>query len=91
MSKPLEKTLWRACMFAKKMQNEGMSPGLANYKAGLYYGYSSSEVGTARQTLKMEYGCRKFYKKNNGKKKAPSKKSTRDICEYFVRKQETES
>lgn len=68
MSKPLEKDLYAACMFAKKMQREGMAAGLANYKAGQYYGYTSSEVGAARNTLRMEYGCRDFYK-SQGKTK----------------------
>lgn len=68
MAKPLEKDLWSACMFAKKLQREGMAGGLANYKAGQYYGYTSSEVGAARATLRMEYGARDFYK-SNGKTK----------------------
>lgn len=62
MAKPLEKPLWMACMFAKKLQREGMDAGLANYKAGQYYGYSSSDVGAARATLRLEYGARDFYR-----------------------------
>lgn len=49
----LEKNLFSACMFAKKMIDDGMHPGLANYKAGQYYGYSASDVGWARNQLKQ--------------------------------------
>lgn len=55
MYKPqwLEKDLFRACMFAKKMIDDGVDPGLANYKAGQYYGYSASDVGYGRTQLKQ--------------------------------------
>lgn len=49
----LEKDLFKACMFAKKMIEDGVSPGLACYKAGQYYGYSASDVGWARNQLKQ--------------------------------------
>ena len=51
----IEKDLFAACMFAKNMIADGESPGLANYKAGKYYWYSASEVGTARNQLKQNY------------------------------------
>ena len=49
----LEKELFKAAMFAKKLQNDGVNPGLANYKAGQYYGYSASDVAWARNQLKQ--------------------------------------
>ena len=51
----IEKDLFAACMFAKHMISDGESPGLANHKAGAYYGYSASEVGKARNQLKQNY------------------------------------
>ncbi len=49
----LEKDLFAACMFAKKMIENGETPGLACYKAGQYYGYSAADVGWARNQLKQ--------------------------------------
>jgi len=49
----LPKPLWSACMFAKKLVSQGMDAGLANYKAGQYYGYSASDVAWARNQLKQ--------------------------------------
>jgi hypothetical protein len=49
----LPKELFAACMFAKKMIEDGMNPGLANYKAGQYYGYSASDVAWGRNQLKQ--------------------------------------
>ncbi len=49
----LEKNLFKACMFAKKIIENGESSGLANYKAGQYYGYSAEDVGWARNQLKQ--------------------------------------
>ena len=51
--KRLEKELFKAAMFAKKLIADGVSPGLANYKAGQYYGYSASDVGWARTQLRQ--------------------------------------
>ena len=59
----LEKDLWLACKFAKKMQDNGVRPAIANYKAGNYYGYTASEVGTARAYLK------EMYKENKSRKR----------------------
>lgn len=53
--KKLERELYLACMFAKQMQEEGEYGGLANYKAGRYYGYTASEVAQARNYLKEQY------------------------------------
>jgi hypothetical protein len=54
-SKPakLPKDLFKAAMFAKLLVEKGTNPGLANYKAGQYYGYSASDVGFARSQLKQ--------------------------------------
>jgi hypothetical protein len=49
----LEKPLFKAAMFAKVLIDDGMNPGLANYKAGQYYGYSASDIGWARNQLKQ--------------------------------------
>ena len=49
----LGKDLFKACMFASKMVKDGVAPGLANYKAGQYYGYSASDVGYGRNQLKQ--------------------------------------
>ena len=49
----LPKDLFAACMFAKKMIDDGMGVGLACYKAGQYYGYSAHDVGVARNQLKQ--------------------------------------
>jgi hypothetical protein len=49
----LPKELFAAAMFAGKMQKDGIQPGLANYKAGQYYGYSASDVAWARNQLKQ--------------------------------------
>lgn len=50
----LHKDLFKACMWVKRMTEEdGVSPGLACYKAGQYYGYSASDVGWARNQLKQ--------------------------------------
>lgn len=51
--KRLSKELFAAAMFAKKMQDDGINGGLANYKAGQYYGFSASDVGFARNQLKQ--------------------------------------
>ena len=49
----LEKDLFKACMFAKKLVKNGKNPSLANYIAGQYYGYSASDVGWGRNQLKQ--------------------------------------
>jgi len=49
----LEKELFKAALFAKKMREGGESPGLAFYKAGQYYGYSASDVAWAANQLKQ--------------------------------------
>ena len=49
----LEKDLFKACMFAKRLVENGVEPGLANYKAGQYYGYSASDVAFGRNQLKQ--------------------------------------
>ena len=49
----LPKDLFKACMFAKKMIDDGVDTGLACYKAGQYYGYSAHDVGVARNQLKQ--------------------------------------
>ena len=61
----LPKELFKACMFAKTMIENGTPPGLANYKSGQYYGYSASDVGWARTQLKQ---ARPVY--SNNKKRA---------------------
>jgi len=49
----IEKDLFKACMFAKKMIADGVPIGLAHYKAGQYYGYSASDVAWGRTQLKQ--------------------------------------
>lgn len=44
--------LYDACMLAKELSHDGIYGGLANYKAGIRYGYTASEVGIARNKLK---------------------------------------
>ena len=44
----LEKDLFKATQFAKRMIDDGTPVGLAHYKAGQYYGYSASDVGWAQ-------------------------------------------
>jgi hypothetical protein len=39
-----DKKLYAAVMFARKMIRQGVSPGLANYKAAEHYGFSTSQV-----------------------------------------------
>ena len=55
MFRLLPKRLWRACKFAKALQDKGEDAGLANYKAGQYYGYSDTQVAIARNELKALY------------------------------------
>ena len=39
-----DKTLYKAVMFAKKMINDGQSPGLANHRAAKYYDVNVGDV-----------------------------------------------
>lgn len=57
----ISKRLYAAAKFAGKIQDNGTAPGLANYKAGKYYGFSDTEVAEARNKLKSIYkdkGCK---------------------------------
>ena len=49
----LERELFKAVMFSKKMISEGTPVGLACYKAGQYYGYSASDVAWGLNQLKQ--------------------------------------
>lgn len=47
----MDSELYKACMFAKRLQKEGKSGGKANNIAGKYYGFSGSQVAYARIAL----------------------------------------
>lgn len=53
-----DKTVYAAVMFSRKLMRGGMSPGLANWKAGRYYGVPTSEV--ARHVGKSASEVRRY-------------------------------
>lgn len=55
----LETRLWQACQKARDMQKKGTPAGLANAKAGEWYGYTASEVAEGRAQLRLIYAARR--------------------------------
>lgn len=62
--------LKQACKYARQLQKQGYKGGLANYLAGVRYGFTASEVGKARwcagQRIKQYKEKKLNFELNNG-------------------------